>query len=154
MSHVRLPLVCREFLMTCVETEPLIREDQECKELLLEAMKYHLLPEQRSLMTSQRTLERRPDGMKSYVFAVGKYFCIVVEQTLEMNRIGLFVCLIGGGSLFAIHNECECYNPRANTWMPIASMLWRRSRSGVTSLRKMLYVVGGYVNSIDAKLAK
>lgn len=51
----------------------------------------------------------------------------------------------GGGSLFAIHNECESYNPRTNTWMPIASMLWRRSRSGVTSLRKMLYVVGGYV---------
>lgn len=50
---------------------------------------------------------------------------------------------IGGGSLFAIHNECEIYNPRTNNWMPIASMIWRRSRSGVTSLRKMLYVVGG-----------
>lgn len=74
MSHVRLPLVCREFLMTCVETEKLIREDPQCKELLLEAMKYHLLPEQRSLMTTQRTLERRPDGMKSYVFAVGKFY--------------------------------------------------------------------------------
>lgn len=74
MSHVRLPLVSREFLMTCVETEPLIREDQQCKELLLEAMKYHLLPEQRSLMTTQRTLERRPDGMRSYMFAVGKFF--------------------------------------------------------------------------------
>lgn len=73
MSHVKLPLVGREFLMTCVETEPLIREDQQCKELLLEAMKYHLLPEQRSLMTTQRTLERRPDGMKSYMFAVGKF---------------------------------------------------------------------------------
>lgn len=76
MSHVRLPLVSREFLMTCVETEPLIREDPQCKELLLEAMKYHLLPEQRSLMTTQRTLERRPDGMKSYVFAVGEFDCI------------------------------------------------------------------------------
>lgn len=102
MSHVRLPLVGREFLMTCVETEPLIREDQQCKELLLEAMKYHLLPEQRSLMTTQRTLyvtyrlawlplsclrnvtwimlilhwifrERRPDGMRTYMFAVGKF---------------------------------------------------------------------------------
>lgn len=72
MSHVRLPLVSREFLMGCVESEALIREDHHCKELLLEAMKYHLLPEQRSLMTTQRTLERRPDGMKHYVFAVGK----------------------------------------------------------------------------------
>lgn len=75
MSHVRLPLVCREFLMTCVETETLIREDPQCKELLLEAMKYHLLPEQRSLMSTPRTSERRPDGMKPYVFAVGMLFC-------------------------------------------------------------------------------
>lgn len=73
MSHVRLPLVCRDFLMTCVESETLIRDDSECKELLLEAMKYHLLPEQRSLMSTKRTSERRPDGMKPYVFAVGNY---------------------------------------------------------------------------------
>lgn len=58
--------------MSCVDSESLIREDSECKELLLEAMKYHLLPEQRSVMSSQRTSERRPDGMKPYVFAVGE----------------------------------------------------------------------------------
>lgn len=75
MSHVKLPLVCRDFLMSCVESETLIRDDGQCKELLLEAMKYHLLPEQRSLMTTQRTSERRPDGMKPYVFAVGKFLC-------------------------------------------------------------------------------
>lgn len=72
MSHVRLPLMSRDFLMSCVESEPLIRDDNNCKELLLEAMKYHLLPEQRSLMTNIRTLERRPEGMQPYIFAVGK----------------------------------------------------------------------------------
>lgn len=72
MSHVRLPLVSREFLMSYVESESLIRDDSQCKELLLEAMKYHLLPEQRSLMVTQRTNERRPDGMRPYIFAVGK----------------------------------------------------------------------------------
>lgn len=72
MNHVRLPLVSRDFLMSCVATEPLIREDLCCKDLLLEAMKYHLLPEQRSLMNTQRTGERRPDGIKPYIFAVGK----------------------------------------------------------------------------------
>ncbi|XP_037926856.1 kelch-like protein 17 [Hermetia illucens] len=130
MTHVRLPLVSRDFLMTCVESEALIRDDPQCKELLLEAMKYHLLPEQRSLMNSLRTNERRPDGMKPYIFAVG------------------------GGSLFAIHSECECYNPRTNTWMPITPMLWRRSRSGVTSLQKLLYVVGGYDGVTDLSTAE
>lgn len=38
MSHVRLPLVCRDFLMSCVESETLIRDDSECKELLLEVV--------------------------------------------------------------------------------------------------------------------
>lgn len=84
MSHVRLPLVSREFLMSCVDSEALIREDTTCKELLLEAMKYHLLPEQRSLMTNQRTSERRPDGMKPYVFAVGK---CMLRASCEKNRM-------------------------------------------------------------------
>lgn len=74
MNHVRLPLVCRDFLMTCVESEPLIRDDSHCRELLLEAMKYHLLPEQRSSMLSLRTIERKPEGMRPYIFAVGSYF--------------------------------------------------------------------------------
>jgi kelch-like protein 17 (actinfilin) len=102
--------------MENVETEPLVREDSLCKELLLEAMKYHLLPEQRSSLVSQRTLERKPEGMKPYIFAVG------------------------GGSLFAIHNECEVYNPKTNNWSAIAPMISRRSRAGVASLRKLLWV--------------
>ena len=114
MKHVRLPLISREFLMTHVDTEVLVRENAECKELLLEgtekiltnlpiyiqtllfyiashflprfnrygvclaiylnfiAMRYHLLPEQRSSLSTQRTTTRKPDGMKPYVFAIGK----------------------------------------------------------------------------------
>lgn len=89
VSHVRLPLVGREFLMSSVESESLIREDSQCRELLLEAMKYHLLPEQRSLMTTQRTSERRPAGMRPYVFAVGERpFLVHLMQSrfqLELN---------------------------------------------------------------------
>lgn len=130
MTHVRLPLVSREFLMECVESEALVREDPQCKELLLEAMKYHLLPEHRSTLITQRTLERRPEGMKPYIFAVG------------------------GGSLFAIHNECEAYNSKTNSWLPIAPMLTRRSRAGATALRKLLYVVGGYDGENDLSSAE
>ena len=119
MKHVRLPLISREFLMTHVDSEPLVRENTECKELLLEAMRYHLLPEQRSSLTSVRTTSRKPDGMKPYLFA------------------------IGGGSLFAIHNECEVYNPRSDRWASLCPMTSRRSRAGVTSLGKLLYVAGG-----------
>ncbi|CAG9803434.1 unnamed protein product [Chironomus riparius] len=130
ISNVRLPLLNREFLMENVETEPLVREDPQCKELLLEAMKYHLLPEQRSILVSQRTLERKPEGMKPYIFAVG------------------------GGSLFAIHNECEVYNPKTNQWAQISPMISRRSRAGVAALTKMLYVCGGYDGENDLSTAE
>lgn len=130
ISNVRLPLLNREFLMEHVETEPLVREDPHCKELLLEAMKYHLLPEQRASLVSQRTLERRPEGMRQYLFAVG------------------------GGSLFAIHNECEVYNLKTNNWAAIAPMSTRRSRAGVASLRKLLWVVGGYDGENDLSSAE
>lgn len=61
----------RDFLMSTVDTEVLVRDSAECKELLLEAMKYHLLPEQRSLLISERTSYRRPEGIEHYVFAIG-----------------------------------------------------------------------------------
>jgi kelch-like protein 17 (actinfilin) len=112
MKNVRLPLVAREFLTTAVDSEPLVRRDSECRELL---------PEQRASLSSSRTQQRKPDGARPYLFAVG------------------------GGSLFAIHSECESYNPRTDRWMPVAPMLYRRSRSGVTALGRLLYVVGGYV---------
>ena len=73
MHHVRLPLMARDFLMGFVDSEPLIRGNTECKELLLEAMKYNLLPEQRSALANERTVERRAEGMQPYLFAVGTW---------------------------------------------------------------------------------
>ena len=125
LKHVRLPLISRQFLMTHVDSEPLVRENSECKELLLEAMRYHLLPEQRTSLVSYRTTQRQPEGAKPYLFAVG------------------------GGSLFAIHAECEVYNPVVDRWTSIANMGVRRSRGGVGALGNMLYVVGGYDGSND-----
>lgn len=71
MQHVRLPLISREFLTTHVDDEPLIRDTPQCKDYLIEAMKYHLLPEKRACMTSIRTRERAAEGAKSYIYAVG-----------------------------------------------------------------------------------
>ena len=72
-----------------------------------------------------RTTQRKPEGAKPYLFA------------------------IGGGSLFAIHSECEVYNPLSDRWTGIASMSTRRSRAGVAGVGNMLYVVGGYDGSND-----
>ena len=36
IRHVHLPLISRDFLMTTVDSEPLVRENPDCKELMLE----------------------------------------------------------------------------------------------------------------------
>ncbi|KAA0183376.1 hypothetical protein HAZT_HAZT001995 [Hyalella azteca] len=120
LKHVRLPLLSRDFLTSMVDNEPLLQGHPECQALQLEALKYHLLPEQRNSFTSERTVERKPLGYKPYVFAVG------------------------GGSLFNLHSEVECYNPRTDRWMPVAPMKNRRSRTAAASLGRHLYVMGGY----------
>ncbi|KAG8231161.1 hypothetical protein J437_LFUL011830 [Ladona fulva] len=131
MRHIRLALTGRSFLMSQVEGEALVRRGgAEVRELVLEAMKYHLLPEQRAALATPRTTHRRPQGTRPYLFSVG------------------------GGNLFATHNECERYSPRTDRWYPIAPMLYRRSRTGVTAIGHLLYVVGGYDGATDLATAE
>ncbi|XP_071447605.1 kelch-like protein 17 [Hetaerina americana] len=131
MRHVRLALIGRSFLMSRVEGEALVRRGgAEVRELVLEAMKYHLLPEQRAALSTPRTAHRRPQGTRPYLFA------------------------IGGGNLFATHNECERYSPRTDRWHSIAPMIFRRSRTGVTAIGHLLYVVGGYDGATDLATAE
>lgn len=64
MEHVRLPLMSQEFLVQRVESEPMIKSNSQCKDLLIEAMKYHLLKaEQKVLFKTPRTLPRTPIGL-------------------------------------------------------------------------------------------
>ncbi|EDO42382.1 predicted protein [Nematostella vectensis] len=125
LHHVRLCLLSRECLMMRVETEEMIKGSEECKDLLIEAMKYHLLPEKRMMLECTRSECRRPSGQVPILFA------------------------IGGGSLFAIHSECECYDPRIDRWCMITPMSTKRARVGVGVVNGCIYAVGGYDGSVD-----
>lgn len=50
---------------------------------------------------------------------------------------------LGGGSLFAIHGDCEAYDTRTDRWHVVASMSTRRARVGVAAIGSRLYAVGG-----------
>ncbi|XP_022667994.1 kelch-like protein 17 isoform X2 [Varroa jacobsoni] len=130
LRHCRLPLVDRHFLLSDVSEEPLVQHSEASKDLIMEAMKYHLVPEKRSSMTSIRTTLRRPEGLRPYLFAVG------------------------GGSLFAIHSDCEYYNPRTDRWLHFAPTMHRRSRAGVASLNRLLYAIGGFDGIKDLSSAE
>ena len=72
MEHVRLPLLSREYLVSRVETEMLVKNNNMCKDFLIEAMKYHLLSnEQRSSVQSPRTRPRTPIGLPKVMYVVG-----------------------------------------------------------------------------------
>lgn len=81
------------FLLNVVETEPLVRSEPSCKDLLLGAMKYHLLPDQRSDFASKQTEQRSPDGLMPYIFAIGKfsskvYAGLMFAMLHRANRLG------------------------------------------------------------------
>lgn len=43
MEHVRLPLLSQEYLVQRVEQESLLRDNLQCNNLIIEALKYHLI---------------------------------------------------------------------------------------------------------------
>lgn len=52
-----------------MENNALFRDDIECQKLIMEAMKYHLLPERRPMLQSPRTKPRK--STVGTLFAVG-----------------------------------------------------------------------------------
>lgn len=52
-----------------MEANPLLMDSVECQRLVMEAMKYHLLPERRPLLQSPRTRPRK--ATVGALFAVG-----------------------------------------------------------------------------------
>ncbi|KAF4530009.1 hypothetical protein B566_EDAN009185 [Ephemera danica] len=59
LAHVKLPLLSPSFIADHVEAEPLFANDNQCRELVMEAMKFHLLPERRATLASPRTCPRK-----------------------------------------------------------------------------------------------
>ncbi|NXD42454.1 KLH17 protein, partial [Copsychus sechellarum] len=80
----------------------------------------------RRVLSNSRTRPRRCEGASTVLFAVA-----------------------GGGSLFAIHGDCEAYDTRTDRWHMVASMSTRRARVGVAAIGNKLYAVGGYDGTSD-----
>lgn len=90
MKCVRLPLLSRDFLLGHVDAESLVRHHPDCKDLLIEALKFHLLPEQRGVLGTSRTRPRRCEGAGPVLFAVGmlnSFSFPFLSQTLYPNSI-------------------------------------------------------------------
>lgn len=92
LKNVRLPLLSPKFLVDEVATSPVIAENNACKDLILEAMKYHLVPEQRGVLKRLKAKPRK--GTVGVLYAVGGKFLRQIEfQDLCFILVGNFVCV-------------------------------------------------------------
>uniref|UniRef100_A0A9J7ZDQ8 Kelch-like protein 3 n=1 Tax=Cyprinus carpio carpio TaxID=630221 RepID=A0A9J7ZDQ8_CYPCA len=127
MQHVRLPLLSRDYLVQIVEEEPLIKNNNTCKDFLIEAMKYHLLPaDQRHLIKTDRTRPRTPVSLPK-------------------------VMMVVGGQAPKAIRSVECYDFQEDRWYQVADLPSRRCRAGVVYMAGKVYAVGGFNGSLRVR---
>ncbi|XP_017540686.1 kelch-like protein 5 isoform X1 [Pygocentrus nattereri] len=164
LAHVRLPLLKPQFLAD-MEGNPLLRDSVECQRLVMEAMKYHLLPERRPLLQSPRTRPRK--ATVGALFAVGgmdatkgatsiEQYCLrrdswrqVAVMSGRRLQFGVAVLddrlyVVGGRDGLKTLNTVECYNPRSKSWSIMPPMSTHRHGLGVAVLEGPMYAVGGH----------
>ncbi|KAJ8281321.1 hypothetical protein GJAV_G00066170 [Gymnothorax javanicus] len=164
LAHIRLPLLAPQFLAD-LESNPFLRECVECQRLVMEAMKYHLLPERRPLLQSPRTRPRK--ATVGALFAVGgmdatkgatsiEQYCLRRDQWRQVAvmsgrrlQFGVAVLedrlyVVGGRDGLKTLNTVECYNPRSHSWSVMPSMSTHRHGLGVAVLEGPMYAVGGH----------
>ncbi|CAG9787729.1 unnamed protein product [Diatraea saccharalis] len=115
LKLIKLPLLSSEYLIDIVEQA--CGNVPECQPLIMEAVKWHLLPERRALLFSHRTRPRT--STIGRLLAIGGMDCIKGASNMEM------------------------YDPRTNTWTPFMRMGARRLQFGVAVIQNKLIVVGG-----------
>ncbi|XP_078004059.1 kelch-like protein 4 isoform X2 [Phascolarctos cinereus] len=174
LSLIRLPLLPPQ-LLADLENSTMFVHDLECQKLLMEAMKYHLLPERRSMMQSPRTKPRK--STVGALYAVGGMDATKGTTTIEkydlrtnswiqvgtMNgrrlQFGVAVIdnklyIVGGRDGLKTSNTVECFNPVAKIWSIMPPMSTHRHGLGVAMLEGPMYAVGGhdgwsYLNTVE-----
>ncbi|XP_019759290.2 kelch-like protein 4 isoform X1 [Dendroctonus ponderosae] len=115
MALVKLPFLSPAFLAD--QVEPAISSDLSCLKLIMEAMKWHLLPERRLQMACSRTRPRK-------------------------GTIGRLM-IVGGMDSNKGATTIESYDPRSDTWTVAQQMSGRRLQFGIALMSNKLLVVGG-----------
>ncbi|XP_068181774.1 kelch-like protein 4 isoform X1 [Antennarius striatus] len=174
LAFIRLPLLPPQ-LLADLENNKMFSDDLECQKLLMEAMKYHLLPERRPMFQSPRTKPRK--STVGALYAVGGMDATKGSTTIEkydlrtntwvqvgvMNgrrlQFGVAVIdnklyVVGGRDGLKTSNMVECYNPISKVWSTMAPMSTHRHGLGIAVLEGPMYAVGGhdgwsYLNTVE-----
>ena len=150
MEHVRLPLLSREYLLKKVDCEGLFQVHPECKDFIIEALKFHLASGQGLLSSHLHNhhhhhVASSPSSMAEGTAIHDLSSVFNSPRTKLRQPIGLpkVLLAIGGQAPKAVRSV-ECYYFKEDRWMHLSDMPVRRCRCGVASVRGLVYAVGGF----------
>ncbi|XP_059923703.1 kelch-like protein 26 isoform X1 [Gadus macrocephalus] len=173
LGHVRFPLMRSSDLVDSVQTVGIMVEDVLCRQYLLEAFNYQILPFRQHEMQSARTLIRsdvpslvtfggtpytdndRTVSAKVYHLPdpAARQFKELTEMEAGVSHACVavmdnFVYVVGGQHLQYRSGEgamdcCFRYDPHLNTWLRIAAMQEGRIQFQLNVLQGVLYATGG-----------
>ena len=87
LKCVRLALLCPTFIVDEVQSFPPVKESSDCKDLLLEAMEYHLVPERRTQLPNLVSKPRK--GTVGVLHAIGGLY----KFLLLIYFVYVYACL-------------------------------------------------------------
>lgn len=179
MEHVRLPLLSQEYLIQRVTTDNLIKDNNTCKDYIIEALQFHLTKgdlKMQMTLTSPRTKPRQPIGLPKVMAAIGgqapkairsvECYDFKDERWIHLSEMPSRRCRCGvavvRGKVYAVGGfngslrvrTVDVYDPTNDTWSSIASMEARRSTLGVAVLNDMIFAVGGFDGSAGLNTAE
>ncbi|XP_013140757.1 PREDICTED: ring canal kelch homolog [Papilio polytes] len=132
LEHVRLPLLARDALVARAAAEPLAGAGLRVKDLVIEALSFHLLRPERRAAAAAACARARPR---------------------QPPRAPKMLLVVGGQAPKAI--RCvEALQLEAGRWRRAADLPSRRCRAGLAVVAGKLYAVGGFngtlrVRSVD-----
>lgn len=111
----------------------MIKNNNTCKDFLIEALKYHLLPaDQRHLIKTDRTRPRTPISIpkvpKNAPVHTGSKPPRACFVALDCARVQVMI-VVGGQAPKAIRSV-ECYDFQEDRWYQVADLPSRRCRAG------------------------
>ncbi|XP_064073541.1 kelch-like protein 3 isoform X2 [Vanessa tameamea] len=132
LEHVRLPLLPQDALVARAAAEPLASAELRVKDLVIEALSFHLLRPDRRAAAAATCARARP------------------RQPPRSPKVLL---VVGGQAPKAIR-DVEAFHMESARWRPAADLPTRRCRAGLAVVGSRLYAVGGFngtlrVRSVD-----
>ncbi|XP_075896771.1 kelch-like protein 26 isoform X2 [Nelusetta ayraudi] len=173
LCHVRFPLMRSSELVDSVQTTDIMVEDMQCRQYLLEAFNYQILPFRQHDMQSPRT-RARSDVVSLAAFggtpytdndravsarvyhlpdAASRQFKELTEMEVGCSHacvaaLDNFVYVVGGQHLQHRSGEgaadsCYRYDPHLSQWLRIQPLQEARIQFQLSVLHRQLYATGG-----------